>query len=145
MDWLEHITKNPAGENNGIAFPCPAIGSGGLTISTLVDSGNNANGKFFGTVIGEDKLRYELSFASLTPTQFRQFLNLFDRSRGGHFVQEFRVFDPRVFDPAITADPNNGFVTMEMYVSDRSGRPLRLDGDFRPTQWMDVKASLTQV
>ena len=141
MAWIQHINKD---FSEGIALPSPAVGSGGLTISTLVDSGRSANGNFLGTVIGGDKLRYEISFATLSAQDFKTFLNLFDRSKGGHYVQKFRVFDPRVFDPYGT-DPENGFVTMDMYVSDRSGRPLMLDGGFRPTRWMDVKASLTQV
>ncbi len=135
--WITPLTGYDESGNliGGVPLPPPAVGSGGLTISSLVDSGQNAKGNFLGTVIGDDKLRYEISFSSLSNEDFNRFLLLFDHNRGGHFVQEFWVFDPRV----------NDFVAMEMYVGDRTGRPLALDSNFRPTRWMDVAASLTQV
>ena len=129
--WIEAIDTS----GNSIPLPYPAVGSGGVTINTMVDGGRNANGDFLGTVIGEDKLCYEISFASLEPIEYEKFLGIFNRNGGGRFVNTYSVFDPR----------KNEFVEMKMYVGDRSGRPLQLDKNAMPTRWMDVKATLIEV
>lgn len=127
MAWVETAT--------GIAIPAPIMGSGGTTISTLVSDGRNTAGTFIGTPIGDDKLKVEMSFPKLTPAEMAAFLRLFDRKQGGHFVNTFRIFDPR----------ENDFVYMDMYVGDRSGRPLLVNqSTFRPDAWADVKANLIQ-
>lgn len=120
----------------GIALPCPAFESGQYTIATNVDGARNANGTFVGQVVGDDKLKIEMSFKYLTPEEMQRWLAIFDRKQGGKFVQEFRVFDPRV----------NDFVNMNMYVGDRSGRPYRINATtFRPEFWVDVKGNLIEV
>lgn len=127
-NWIE--------TSNGIVLPTPIIGSSGLTISTLVDGGRNANGKFVGAVIGNDKLSIDLEFVSLSPEEFMNFLNIFDSNNGGNFVNEFKIFDPRV----------NDWVSKEMYVGDRTGRPIKLDRNTgRPLRWKDIKAKLVEV
>ena len=144
--WIQHAAEfqyESKDENDqpitvtrkGMKLPCPLVGSGGVTISSLVDSGRNANGNFLGTIIGDDKLKYEISFASLTQHEFMQFLAIFDRKQGGGYVQPFIVFDPRI----------NDFVKMDMYIGDRSGRPLMLEDGIHPTRWMDATATLIQV
>jgi len=133
---LSFITAQGDKPEASVALPCPAFGSGGMTISTMVDGGNNANGRFLGTVIGDDKLCYDISFSHLTPEQLMTFLKLFDRSLGGSFAREYLVFDPRI----------NEFVTKTMYIGDRSGRPLRIDkNSFKPTAWADVSARLIEI
>ncbi len=125
MAWIETAS--------GIAMPAPELGSGGITISTIVDGGRNANGDFIGSVVGGDKLKIELNFEMLTPAQMRQLLAIFDRNQGGKFVNRFRVYDPRVQD----------FVMMDMYVGDRSGIPLVMQNT--PLAWRQVKANLIQI
>lgn len=125
MAWIETAS--------GIALPAPEMGSGGVTIATVVDGGRNANGDFIGSVVGEDKLKIEMNFEILTPAQMKQLLAVFDRNQGGQFVNRFRVYDPRVQD----------FVMMDMYVGDRSGVPLVLQQT--PVAWQQVKANLIQV
>lgn len=121
---------------DGVVLPCPAYGSSGISISTLVDSGRNVNGKFIGSVIGDDKLKIEMSWKYLTCEQFKSLLLLFDRKKGGKFVQTFEVFDPR----------ENDWVVKEMYVGDRKGRPLLLDEvTGKPTGWLDISANLIEV
>ena len=71
----------------------------------------------------------------VTETQLARLLAVFDRSQGGQFVNRFRVYDPRRQD----------FVWMDMYVGDRTGRPLRVGANFVPLAWADVKANLIQV
>lgn len=120
----------------GIALPPPLLGSGNISISTLVDGGRNGNGNFIGQVVGDDKLKLEMSFPALSPAEFMGLLKIFDRKRGGKFINTFRVFDPRV----------NDFVYMDMYVGDRSGTPYLVNPQtMRPSFWRDVKANLIQV
>ena len=96
----------------GIALPPPELGSCGVTISTMVDGARKGSGDFI------------------------TLLSLFDRKRGGKFINTFRVFDPRV----------NDFVYMDMYVGDRSGTPVRIDAArWLPGAWKSVKANLIQV
>ena len=42
MAWIETA--------GGVALPAPEMGSGGVTISTVVDGGRNANGDFIGAL-----------------------------------------------------------------------------------------------
>lgn len=128
MAWIETAS--------GITLPTPALESGKVTISTLVDGGRNSEGKFIGSVIGDDKLKVECKFNVLTPDQMQNLLQIFDRQQGGHFVNTFRVFDPRV----------NDFVYMDMYVGDRSGTPYMVSNrTMQPSFWRNVQANLIQV
>lgn len=127
MAWVETAS--------GIALPTPAFDSGKVTISTVVDGGRNANNVFIGSVVGDDKLKIEMKFPALKPQEMMNFLKLFDRKQGGHFVNDFVVFDPRV----------NRRVTMRMYVSDRSGNPMMVDpATGIPKYWTDVTANLIE-
>lgn len=72
MAWIE--------TDGGIALPAPALNSGKVSISTLVDGGRNQNGNFIGQVIGNDKLKIEMKFPVLYPQEMMNFLKLFDRS-----------------------------------------------------------------
>lgn len=128
MAWIETA--------DGIVLPTPALESGKITISTLVDGGRNSEGNFIGSVIGDDKLKIECKFNVLDPNQMQRLLQIFDRSQGGHFVNTFRVFDPRV----------NDFVYMDMYVGDRSGTPYMVSKKtMQPSFWRNVQANLIQV
>jgi len=128
MGWIETST--------GIVLPAPEMGSSGVTITTLVNAGRNTGGSFVGQPIGDDKLKITISFRNLTNDQIKALLLLFDRKRGGSFVNKFRVFDPRVGD----------FVYLDMYVGDRTGTPMLVDATtFRPSYWKDVKANLIEV
>lgn len=122
---------------SGIAIPDPAVESGNITISTLVNGGRNADGKFVGQVIGNDKLKIELSWNVLTPEQFQALLSLFDKTQGGKFVNTFTVYDPRTMT----------YRNIKMYVGDRSGRPLMVSnaGSGHPKYWTDVQANLIEV
>ena len=129
MAWIETDT--------GIALPAPELGSGKVSVSTLVDGGRNAaDGTFIGSVIGDDKLKIELQFFKLSPDQMQRCLAIFDRQQGGRFVNTFRVFDPRA----------NDCVYKQMYVGDRSGTPYLVDKTtLRPAYWRDVTANLVEV
>lgn len=128
MAWIETA--------DGIALPTPALDSGNITISTLVDGGRNQNGNFIGQVIGDDKLKIEMTFNVLYPDEMMTLLRLFDRRYGGAFVNRFKVFDPRI----------NDYAYYNMYVGDRSGFPYMVDkATGKPKFWRQVKANLIQV
>lgn len=122
---------------SGIEIPEPAVDSGNVTISTLVNAGRNANGQFIGQVIGDDKLKVEMNWNVLKPEQFRELLKLFDARQGGSFIHTFVVYDPRVM----------AYRNIKMYVGDRSGRPMMVDdpGVGHPRYWRDVQANLIEV
>ena len=129
MSWVK--TKS------GIEIPAPAYGSGQVSISTLVNAGRNADGRFIGQVIGNDKLKVELSWNVLSPTEFRNLLRLFDRQQGGRFINTFRVYDPRYM----------AYRNLDMYVGDRNGTPIMVanPGSGHPKHWIDVQANLIEV
>jgi len=114
----------------------PAHGSGKFTIATNVDAARNELGNFIGQVVGDDKLKIEVSFKYMTPEQLQELLRIWDRSQGGAFVNKFRVYDPRV----------NDFVVKTMYVGDRSGRPYHLNPRTgKPNFFVDIQANLIEV
>jgi len=119
----------------GVIIPTPAIGSGSVTISTLVDGGRNTSGNFVGSVIGDDKLKIDCKFNTLSPQQFLNLLKIFDRNQGGKFVNTFRVYDPRI----------GAFRNIKMYAGDRTGTPYMLDENFYPTLFRDVSANIIEV
>lgn len=123
--------------DSGIEIPAPALESGAVTLSTLVNAGRNASGKFIGQVIGNDKMKIEMSWNVMSPDDFQTLLNIFDRTQGGKFVNDFVVYDPRT----------QTYVTKRMYVGDRSGKPIMVDnpGVGHPTHWIDVQANLIEV
>jgi hypothetical protein len=122
---------------SGIEIPEPAFDSGQVTISTLVNAGRNANGKFVGQVIGGDKLKIEMNWSVLSPEQFKALLRIWDRSQGGSFVNTFTVYDPRTMT----------YRSVKMYVGDRNGTPIMVDapGTGHPKWWTNIQANLIEV
>lgn len=119
-----------------MTIPAPAYGSGGFTLSTLVDGGRNQEGNFIGQVIGDDKLKIDITFSALTPVQLQKFLALFDRRQGGSFTNTFTVLDPAL----------GTFRQALMYIGDRSGQPLMLDAVTSIPEWyLNIKANLIEV
>lgn len=122
--------------HNGVAIPAPSYGSGGFSLSTLVDGGRNMEGNFIGSVIGDDKLKIEITFPAMTTSELSRFLSIFDRRQGGSFTNWFNVYDPALGRRRDAL----------MYVGDRSGRPFRLDRiTSNPEMFLDVKANLIEV
>lgn len=119
-----------------MVIPAPAYGSGGFTLSTLVDGGRNQNGSFIGQVIGDDKLKVDVTFEALRPDELQRFLALFDRRQGGSFTNWFTVYDPAL----------GTFRQALMYVGDRSGQPFKVDPNTNMPEWfLKVKANLIEV
>jgi hypothetical protein len=122
---------------SSIEIPEPAFDSGNTTFSTLVNAGRNAEGKFVGQVIGDDKMKIEMNWSVLEPAQFMELLRVFDRRYGGKFVNDFVVYDPR----------SMSYVQKKIYVGDRQGRPMMVwkPGSSHPKYWGDIKVDLIEV
>ena len=121
---------------DGTAIPTPKIESGTITIATNVDGARNESGNFVGQVVGDDKLKVELSWAYMTGEDLLAFFQKFDRKKGGKFVNSFVLFDPRT----------GVLTTLQMYVGDRSATPYMVDSVTGvPEGYINVKANLIEV
>lgn len=118
-------------------LPIPAQDSGGIEIQTNVDGGRNAMGNFIGQVIGDDKIKLNLTFPPLTNAEFHTLLSFFDRSQGGAFTFWVRFYDPRV----------DAKVIKHMYIGDRMGDPFRVQSTTtgKPDYWLNVQANMVEV
>lgn len=115
-------------------FPEPSSYSGNT--STLVDSARNVQGKMVGSVIRDDVAKIEISWRYLTIQQWASIQKCFKESSGGKFINLVTFFDQSV----------GGWVTKEMYVSDRQAGMWRRDpenGDV--LGWTDCSMSLVEV
>lgn len=83
----------------------------------LVDSARNVEGKMVGSVIRSDVSKVELSWSYLTAEQWSKILKCFRGSSGGKFINLVTFYDQSVA----------GWVTKEMYVSDRKSGMWRRD------------------
>ena len=112
-------------------FPEPSSYSGNT--STLVDSARNVQGKMVGSVIREDVAKIEISWRYLTVEQWSKILQCFSKRK---FINNVTFFDQSV----------GGWVTKEMYVSDRKANVFRRDpktGEI--IGWVDPSLSLIEV
>ena len=119
---------------DGYAFPEPSSYSANTSI--LVDSARNAEGVMIGSVIRDNVAKVEISWRYLTTEQWARINACFNRSTGGKFVTLVNFFDQSM----------GGWVTREMYVSDRKAGLWRRDpetGDL--LGWTDCSLSLIQV
>lgn len=115
-------------------FPEPSSYSGNT--STLVDSSRNAQGKMIGSVIRDDVAKIEISWRYLTVEQWARIQQCFRTSSGGKFINLVNFFDQSV----------GGWVTKEMYVSDRkSGMWRRHPTSGDVLGWTDCSLSLVEV
>lgn len=119
---------------NGYDFPEPSTYSGNT--STLVDSSRNVQGVMIGAVIRDDIAKVELSWRYLTVEQWADIQKCFRQSSRGKFINLVTFFDQSV----------GGWVTKEMYVSDRKANMFRRDpntGDV--LGWEGPSMSLVEV
>lgn len=112
----------------GIPIPNPNYSSMMQTVATLVNSGRNADGQFIGQKLGRDQSKIELQWDYLTAEEWAAILSIFDRN----FVNEVTFFDM----------VSQRFITREMYVGDRTGRPFNPDQLMNPRAWLECKANL---
>lgn len=118
----------------GYDFPEPSTYSGNT--STIVDSSRNVEGRMVGAVIRDDISKVEISWKYLTVEQWAGIQKCFRQSSGGKFINNVTFFDQSV----------GGWVTKEMYVSDRKANVFRRNpttGDVMG--WENPSLSLIEV
>lgn len=115
-------------------FPEPSAYSGNT--ATLVDSARNAQGVMIGAVIRDDIAKVEISWKYLTIEQWARIQKCFRQSSGGKFINLVSFFDQSV----------GGWVTKEMYVSDREAGMWRRDPETGDVLgWTNCSLSLVEV
>lgn len=115
-------------------FPEPSTYSGNT--STLVDSARNVQGKLVGSIVRDDIAKIEMSWRYLTVEQWARIQQCFRQSSGGKFINLVTFFDQSA----------GGYVTREMYVSDRKAGMWRrnpVNGEI--LGWTDCSLSLIEV
>lgn len=112
---------------NGHELPPPKRGVQSL-VTTVVDSGRNANGAVVGQRVGRDQYKIDsLEWPWLTAAQWSTILNL---------LKNFFVYVTFV-DPV-----SNNFRTLKMYPGDRTAEPYWVDENGKPTHYCNCKVNL---
>ena len=115
---------------NGVELPPPKRGVTPI-VTTVVDSGRNANGTVVGQRVGRDQYKLDsLEWPWLTAAQWSTILNCLK----GFFVYVTFV------DPV-----SNSKKTLKMYPGDRSAEPYWLDNNGMPTHYRNCKVNLIDV
>lgn len=115
-------------------FPEPSKYEGNT--ATLVNSGRNVQGYTVGAVIRDDVAKVSLSWRYLTVEQWSEINKCFSKRHGGKFYNRVTFFD----------QTEGGYVTREMYVSDRSSGMWRRDPDSgNVLGWTECSLSLVEV
>lgn len=97
---------------NGVDFPCPRYGFQ-YVFSTTVDAGRNVNNAVIGQRVGRDLVKLDnLQWVGLKPEQRQMILQALEP-----------FFVPVTFEDYRTGEP----ITIMMYPSDRTGKPLFVD------------------
>lgn len=115
-------------------LPEPATYS--ANTSDLVDSARNVQGVMVGSVVRSNVSKIELTWRYLTAEQWSDILKCFRSSSGGKFINLVEFYDQSVA----------GWVTKEMYVSDRSSGMWRRDPETGNVMgWTECSLSLIEV
>lgn len=113
-------------------FPEPSTYT--ANTSTLVDSSRNVQGKMVGSVIRDDIAKIEISWRYLTVEQWARIQQCFKGS--DKFINLVTFFDQSI----------GGWVTKEMYVSDRKSGLWRRNPETGAIMgWTDCSLSLIEV
>lgn len=114
-------------EINGYELP-PSKRGVSVVVTTVVDAGRDANGAVVGQRVGRDQYKIDgLEWSWLTATQWEHILKT---------LSNFFVYV--TFNDPVT----NGRKTIKMYCGDRTGEPYWVDGDGKPTHYIDCKVNL---
>lgn len=114
-------------EINGYELP-PSKRGVSVVVTTVVDAGRDANGAVVGQRVGRDQYKIDgLEWPWLTATQWEHILKT---------LSNFFVYV--TFNDPVT----NGRKTIKMYCGDRTGEPYWVDGDGKPTHYIDCKVNL---
>lgn len=112
---------------NGYELP-PCKRGVSVIVSTVVDSGRDANGAVVGQRVGRDQYKINgLEWAWLTAEQWESILSAM---RNFFFTVTF-------IDPV-----TNSRVSTQMYCGDRQGEPYWVDSSGKPTHYRNCKVNL---
>lgn len=112
---------------NGYELP-PCKRGVNVLVTTVVNSGRNANGVVVGQKIGRDQYKIDgLEWAWLTASQWEKILSILN-----NFFVNVTFHDP----------VTNGIKTVKMYCGDRTASPYWVDGNGKPTHYKDCKVNL---
>lgn len=115
---------------NGYELPPPKRGVS-VIVTTVVDSGRDANGAVVGQRVGRDQYKIDgLEWPWLTAAQWERILSI---------LSNFFVYV--TFNDLVT----NSLKTLKMYPGDRTGQPYWVDGNDHPTHYRDCKVNLIDV
>lgn len=115
---------------NGKQFPAPDEGLEFVT-TTIVDSTRNANAKVIAQKIGRDQYKINnLQWYTLDAKTWSELLQV-----SANFFIDVRFPDM----------VNNCFITLEMYVSDRTAAPCDVDSNGMPTRYRSCKFNIIDV
>lgn len=111
-----------------IQLPNPETSSGKNIISTLVNSGRNANAVVTAQKIGRDQEKTELAWSYLDKEVWEKMLSFWNKNFFFHFTYYNRVSGQRI--------------TRTFYIGDRSDRPFAIDSQGIPTAYVECSANV---
>lgn len=112
---------------NGHSLP-PCKRGVSIVVTTVVDSGRDANGAVVGQKVGRDQYKVDgLEWAWLTASQWENILS---------WLSSF--FVNVTFQDPVSGSPK----TIKMYCGDRTGQPYWVDKNGHPTHYRDCKVNL---
>jgi len=112
---------------NGYELP-PCKRGVRVIVTTVVNSGRDANGAVVGQRVGRDQYKIDgLEWSYLTAEQWENILRI---------VSDFFFYV--TFNDPVT----NARKTVRMYCGDRSGEPYWVDGSGKPTHYINCKVNL---
>lgn len=114
-------------EINGYELP-PCKRGVSVIVTTVVDSGRDANGAVVGQRVGRDQYKIDgLEWSWLTASQWKSILSAM---KNFFFYVTFN-------DPV-----SNGRKTIKMYCGDRTGEPYFVNKNGEPTHYRNCKVNL---
>lgn len=111
-----------------IMLPNPDTNSGRATISTMVNSGRNANAVVNAQKIGRDQDKTELAWPYMNKTEWEEILVFFDEN----FFFNLTYYSPVAGEK----------ITRKFYISDRLYRPFAVDENGIPIAYRDCSCSM---
>lgn len=112
---------------NGVELP-PCKRGVKILVTTIVNSGRDANGAVVGQRVGRDQYKIDtLEWSWLTAEQWAEILET---------MKDF------FFDVTFTDPVTNREVTIKMYCGDRSAEPYWVDNMGKPTHFTNCKVNL---
>lgn len=114
-----------------IHIPNPDMDSAKNLISTLVNSGRNANAVVTAQKIGRDQEKTEMKWAYMDKGSWETLLRFWDENFFFEFTYYSRVDGIKI--------------SRKFYIGDRSDRPFDIDANGIPTAYVDCSANVIDV